>query len=1557
MASLSPPPLSVYYCYDPVDLAFSKALDVHLGPLKRNGWIHTWDDQQIPAGTEWEPEREAHLHTAHLLVLLVSADFLASESGAHMIQVALQRHQTGEAIVIPILVRAANWEETDLQTLQMLPREQKAITTWTDQDDIWHEITREIQRVVEAMRQWVFVAYSPEDQAFVEQLRQDMAPRGVLLWSLEKGQNTRDLSQDETRNAMRAASAVILIASPDVPTSRLVKAQLALAADYQRPILVIWARGENWRASNPGKWRVQEVIDARGERYEAARTTVLMRLRQGVTLLPSLVHPEPNTEPRNPYKGLHAFTRNDAGDFFGRESLIDELATTVETMLTFEKKGSQQIRLLPVIGPSGSGKSSAVMAGLLPCLQSGGIFDSEEWIYLDPVFPGAHPLEALAVSLAQQFPARSVLSLREDFASDSVRALHLLACQLMQASQRKIVLVVDQFEELFTLATSEEERQHFLDLLVTAVTEPRGPVLAVLTLRADFYDRLMQYPEFYQMIDAHHISVLPMESEDLRRVIERPAQLPDVQLTFEGDLVGDLLFEMRGQVGALPLLQFTLEQLFERRSDHCLTLSAYRELGGVKGALSQHAEKTYVALPSEEHCRLARALFVRLIDPGVTEQDTTRRRASLSEFALTDASQTHLLQETADAFIAARLLMTNEGAGRTTLEVSHEALIREWARLSAWLREAREDIRLQQTISEDVEAWVRHEKPADRLYRGGQLTEAQAWAQRNVPSADEMAFLQTSATERQQQEELEQNRQARELNLQRRVVSRQRILITALSFFSLIVIVLGSVAGFSFLRAEAQRQRAEQETQIAMQARQTAVIEAQIARSRELAARASNALEQSELDRALLLGVEAYQTYNTFEARDILRNALERNPQIVTVLHGEANDIGTLTFSPDGRILFSSDDYTIFRWDTRARRGQPVHLQGNPGQVGNAAFSPNNATLVTSYTDGVWQWDLQTGGRVQLAGAMPHLFNTTVAISSDGKFVAVGRCNQNDTASHTSMPPCSATSIAIWNMQSKQPVGDPFTVQDDVNGLAFSPGDTLLATSSHSGVQLWHIEALQPISTTLTNSAGATSVVFSPDGQRVAAGGIDGKVRFWHTTTYQLISSQLAGHKGAITSLAFSPDGRALATSSLDKTVGIWNLITGQATVFLSGDAQPKTCVAFSPDGKILASGSKSGTIMLWNLQAESAIYQHLDDVGGWHSALFSPNGKILLTGNDNNSVLLQDAHTGKLLDKLTMAGFSPLAPKNAQDQNLSALQSLALNSNGTVLAAGRLDGTIVLWNLKTKALLARFTFPGLLYKIVLSADGHFLVAGGDGGTIMLWDATKKRLLYSLHTDYGYSTLPIALSPDGKLLASPGCAQRNTDDKSCKQPQVLLWNVATGERTGHPLIGHRFELTDVTFSPDGHLLASSDHNDIRLWNVSTQQPIATLTLASNNDTADYYNTIAFSQDSKRLVSYSAPSEPFHFVLWDVRQQEPLFHAFDEEAFTEGSIAFSPDGQQLASVFSDTNRNVLLLWNISVSAWQHSACTIANRNLSQDEWKQFIQTGSRIKVCPDLPLDA
>jgi Trypsin-like peptidase domain len=450
--------------------------------------------------------------------------------------------------------------------------------------------------------------------------------------------------------------------------------------------------------------------------------------------------------PRNPYKGLRPFRQEDATDFFGREAVVEKLTEMVHPLLS-EQLGRVSTRLLTILGPSGAGKSSLLMAGLLPKLQQGALPGSQEWVYLEPIVPGKHPLEALATTLKPHFPDTSFKTLREDLEADDARGLHLLATQLAKQPGSRVVLLVDQCEELFTQTETEEERQRLLRLLLVACSEPRGPLVVLLTLRADFYDRPMQYPELFRFIDAQHLSLLAIDPDDLRRVVEQPSALPDVQVTFEGDLVNRLLADVQGQVGALPLLQFTLDQLFQRRSGRQLTLSAYGEIGGIKGALSRQAEATYSALPSEEHRRLARALFVRLIDPGATEQDTTRRRAALAEFALADVIHTRLLRETIDAFIAARLLTTNEVTGTTTIEVSHEALIREWSRLAAWMRETREDIPLQQAISEDVAEWARRGKPRDRLYRGSQLKEARAWARRNTPSGNEVAFLHTGAAQ------------------------------------------------------------------------------------------------------------------------------------------------------------------------------------------------------------------------------------------------------------------------------------------------------------------------------------------------------------------------------------------------------------------------------------------------------------------------------------------------------------------------------------------------------------------------------------------------------------------------------------------------------------------------------------------------------------------------------------------------------------------------------------------------------------------------------------------
>jgi predicted outer membrane repeat protein len=601
-------------------------------------------------------------------------------------------------------------------------------------------------------------AYTDAEREFTTQLKAHLQARGVTVLSSrtlrrQGGQNQRKALQE----AIRAAQVLLLIASPQACSSRHVQHSLQIARIYQSQICALWIAGERLQECVPkdhGEFfatlDVREQLDLQvfegivstlEEVLNASRETAEIKAStsESTELLP---------EPRNPYKGLEAFHGDDRGDFFGRDRFIDELLQNLSASLAADGTSPPSARMLAIIGPSGSGKSSVVMAGLLPRLQTGGLPGSEHWVYLDPITPGNHPVESLALAFAQRVPDRSLKTIREDLSDDSTSGVHLLACLLSKLEEERVVLFIDQFEEVFTQRTSEEERQHFLDLLVTAVSEPQGPVIVILTLRADFYDRPMQYPELFHLIEAHHSFVLPMTLKELRDVIEKPAELPDVQLTFEDNLVSDLLFEVQEQTGALPLLQFTLDQLFQRRNDHQLTLRAYEEIGGVKGAVAKHAEMTYNRLPSEEHRKLARGLFLRLIDPGATAQDTTRRPIPHSELVLVNPKETIMLEEVTRAFISARLLTSNSKSGKATVEVSHEAVIREWTRLGEWLDAAREDVHRQQTLSEDASEWEQLGKPRDRLYRGTQLKEAQTWAKRHTPSRGEAAFLQASAAHR-----------------------------------------------------------------------------------------------------------------------------------------------------------------------------------------------------------------------------------------------------------------------------------------------------------------------------------------------------------------------------------------------------------------------------------------------------------------------------------------------------------------------------------------------------------------------------------------------------------------------------------------------------------------------------------------------------------------------------------------------------------------------------------------------------------------------------------------
>ena len=369
--------------------------------------------------------------------------------------------------------------------------------------------------------------------------------------------------EDEYRNHLEKADIILLLVSPDFLASEICQRamQQALGKAHERRAIVIpiILRPVDWQGAEFSTLQVlpsnrTPVISwSRSDEAFEHIAHGIRRLVEALRAASSEIIPEVPFEPRNPYKGLRAFTSNDARDFFGRDQLVQDLLKALQKFTTPDQQGQQKARLLAIIGPSGSGKSSLVMAGLLPRLQRGELPGSQEWIYLGAMKPGTHPVEALALTLAGQLPERrSIQRLCEELNEGTARGLYRLATHMAKHPEAKVVLLVDQFEELFTQAESEDERRHFVNLLLIASREQRGSLIILLTMRADFYDRPMQYPELAQLIQQQQYLVLPMSTEELREVIEKPAALPDVLLTFEKGLVEDLLFEVRGQAGACP---------------------------------------------------------------------------------------------------------------------------------------------------------------------------------------------------------------------------------------------------------------------------------------------------------------------------------------------------------------------------------------------------------------------------------------------------------------------------------------------------------------------------------------------------------------------------------------------------------------------------------------------------------------------------------------------------------------------------------------------------------------------------------------------------------------------------------------------------------------------------------------------------------------------------------------------------------------------------------------------------------------------------------------------
>jgi DNA-binding SARP family transcriptional activator len=504
-----------------------------------------------------------------------------------------------------------------------------------------------------------------------------------------------------------------------------------------------------------------------GVRPDAETSRLLEQIRDGTLV----AGPRPAPEIESPYKGLRPFAEADADDFFGRDALVQELLAR----LTGTGDDGPNPRFLAVVGPSGSGKSSAVRAGLIPALRRGAIAGSDRWV-IATCTPGAHPYEELEAALLRVAvnPPESLLSQLLDDERGLLRAARRA---LPDDPDAELLLVLDQFEELFALVDDEDVRARLLDSLVTAVRDARSPVRIVVALRADYVGRALEYVQFGDLVRQNTAFVLPLTPSEVEQAITGPAQRAGLDV--EPGLVTRIVEDVGHQPGMLPLLQYALTELFERRQDHLLTLDAYRDSGGVTGALARRAEEVYEALtPASQEA--ARQFFLRLVTLGEGMEGTRRRvpRSELEALQTSDVSETSdVLGHVIDAYGHYRLL-TFDRDPRTrspTVEMAHEALLREWPRLRDWLDESRGDVWMERLLGNATAEWLEAGRDPSYLLRGARLAQFEGWAE-GTPlalTADERAYLQASVADRVAREAEEAARQRRELETARALAAER----------------------------------------------------------------------------------------------------------------------------------------------------------------------------------------------------------------------------------------------------------------------------------------------------------------------------------------------------------------------------------------------------------------------------------------------------------------------------------------------------------------------------------------------------------------------------------------------------------------------------------------------------------------------------------------------------------------------------------------------------------------------------------------------------------------
>jgi WD40 repeat protein/DNA-binding SARP family transcriptional activator/energy-coupling factor transporter ATP-binding protein EcfA2 len=1218
----------------------------------------------------------------------------------------------------------------------------------------------------------------------------------------------------------------------------------------------------------------------------------------------------PEALPPCPYRGLTAFTEADAPYFFGRKTFVDQLMAAVEHQ-----------PLVAVVGPSGSGKSSVVFAGLLPRLRrdEGGRMKDESNtspFVIISLRPGSEPLQALAAALAP-LPEADINETEQQTAISNLQLnletggalLPDVAAQILtlHPGGARLLLVIDQFEEIYTLCREPDARQRFLELLLQPAAN-NHLLTTVITLRADFMGQALAYRPLADVLQESSLMLGPMTRQELRRVVEKPAEIQGV--TLEPALVESLLDDVGHEPGNLPLLEFTLTLLWEDQTvtNRTLSYEAYQRIGCVQGALLHYADQVYADLAAAEQTQ-ARRIFVQLVQPGRGTEDT-RRVATRVELG---RENWPLVQQLANT----RLIVTGQNiGGQETAEIVHEALIREWPRLQGWLNEDRAFRIWQERLRVAMAQWAETGQDENALLRGTLLAEAEE--QVTTRSAElnplEVEFIKNSVAHRDKMLQAAETQRQRELTQARTLAETETRAGRRLRWLGLGLVILLAVAISAAVWAIQQQQQAQN-------ARNQARRSAEIAHSLRLATGAQLALNENNTDLALALALEANRIDDPpAQARSILAEAAYA-PGTMRVFAGHTGPVASIAFSPNGQLALSgSADHSLILWHIAT--GEIVHrLAGHAGPVTGAAFSPDGETIISVSADQqLIVWDAQSGAiRNQFQEDSGSL--TSLALSPDGQVAVYGTENGDLLVREIE-------SGRLLHQFGSEDGGHREAVQD----IAVSADGRRLLTNGADSLILWDISTGHDMDETKTRQlwlvepedTSVHGVAFSPDGQTILLAQSDGYINVLDVETGESMQQALT-RGGSLSSIAVSDDGRLAVLGHYGGTLSLWDVTRGEVIQDYIGHVGQVLSVAMSGDGRYVLSGGQDGLMRLRDLQNGALIrLQHLA-VGAPNIDVNPQDGRQVLSGFEDGTLQLWDAASGA--PQLSLEGHTDMIWGGVE---FSPDGRTALSGAGNVFVGSSDDNTLRLWDTETGQEIHRLqghTRP--IYGLDMGPDGQMAVSVSQDGTTRTWDLAQGHELGQFTLVEKLRPRSVAFSPDGRTIAV-GTGTRESDPDTVKAT-VRLLDVKTGDEIRH-FDGEGGGVTTVAFSPDGQqILAGFNTGLIILWDVETGQVIHRL-----EEHQSVVTTIVYAADGKRAMSSSGDAS---VIVWDLEDGAAIRRYVGLESPIE-DIAFGVNEETaLATSWQD---KTIWVWRLDATQESLLDWIETNRHVSEFSCKQRIQ---------------